>query len=193
MGCSDTRSTPFWYHDVSILWKDAVDFFPTASMTEEERLNAMVRFALYAGAGVALAQQQGAPLFWAVAVVAVISLLYMSRTRRRMRMVQSYPRTFSCRPATSSNPYMNTPASEFGKPVWKACPCDKSKSQALAMRNTVSDMDDIFHDDVASRPFLSLPNGGAAPNFAELGTALGKGSGLLGSHEDHHIRRYSAH
>lgn len=192
MGCSKRSSSSFWYHDVSVLWTHAFDFFPTAAMTEEERLNAMVRFVLYAGAGIAVLRRDSAPVFWAVAIVALISLLFMSKSRRRMRMVETYPRTFSCRPATTNNPYMNTPAVEFGKPLWRACPCDKAASQDLAMTNTVSDMDDVFHDDVAARPFMSLPRGGAAPDFTALGAALGKGSGLLGG-EDHHIRRYSAH
>lgn len=192
MGCETRHATLFWYQDVSVLWRHAFDFFPTASMTEEQKLNAMVRFALYAGALLALARGRAAPLYWSVAIVAVISLLYMSKHRRHLRMAATYPRTFSCRPATPANPYMNTPASEFGKPLWQGCPCDASKSQDLAMQGTVSDMDDVFHDDVASRPFMSLPRGGASPDFTALGKALGSGSGLLPG-EDHHIRRYSAH
>ena len=42
-------SDPFWINDISILWYNdrLIEFFPTKSQTVEERLNSIVRLAIY--------------------------------------------------------------------------------------------------------------------------------------------------
>jgi hypothetical protein len=171
MTCSST-TTPLWIHDVSILWKDAGDFFPLKQKTDgNSRLNAIVRFILYSAVLLAGYKKNPLPLLYGAGLILVATFLHVRATGNAFQKARRV-RTRSCRLPTAMNPYMNTPTVEMSSGK-EPCYDKMGDSDTLANINTVRDVDDILSP-VENRAFFTLPGGGGPPDFSKLSQTLGR-------------------
>jgi len=76
---SATRCAPFWVESPSILWEDAMDFYPFhegAKHCSSTALNSLTRFGIYLGVLLALIYRNAAYIFIAVALGFIAIALY---------------------------------------------------------------------------------------------------------------------
>ena len=185
MGCTNdtTKQTKPWFSDVGELLRHPLEFWPSKSMTENEKINAMTRFVLYATIILSILKRSFVVAVVGLIVITTIAFIYSRKKHRDMLLVIQSAK--SCRLPTMDNPYMNTPTHEFGKaPIRTPCCVDPEVVDAIASQNVITDADDLYRStDLSSRPWLTLPNGGMYPDFSALHNALEKGSNLMDTGE----------
>jgi len=161
-----------WTDDISELWKHPSDFFPSGHATRNETLNASTRFLLYAGTVLAVVQRSALPVVGAMILSIILAMVY--GRRHRQEVLVDIQRKRACTGPTRDNPYGNTVVTDFGT-TKEPCPMTDeavARGDALLQTYLYSDTDDLFGDEFAKRPFMSLPNGGTHPDFSSLANQL---------------------
>lgn len=179
-------SDPFWYGHVSILWDTSrlTEFFPTASMTLAEKLNAIVRFGLYTGILLALFRSSYIALYVPIALFAVTKVLYdQNEEPEKSIEVEMTPRQYEnpiidalpdrnpvtvvdgkkCVQPTADNPFGNLLLTDLKHDPERpaACPITDPVVAAAAedkfTENLWSDVQDVWGRKNASRQFYTMP------------------------------------
>jgi len=78
----------------------------------------------------------------------------------------------ACRKPNLENPMANTPVSDIGTSAALQCVDANETSGEFLDKYIYSDTADVYANEFAVRPFTSLPNGGAYPDFSELAESL---------------------
>ena len=160
---------PFWFIDPKILIQQnrLIEFFPHDEMTLYEKLNAMVRFALYFALLVFAFKQQKAMFFFPLFVLGVT--LYLYKIDYKPKEGKSYfnksnGHSVECQPPSDSNPFMNVLISDYTGNPQKKRACDindkkvqrdiKSKFEKNLYQNTV----DIWGRNNSQREYYTMPN-----------------------------------
>lgn len=173
-------SDSFWLEQPEILLNKnrLVEFFPTNEQTKAEKLNSIVRLALYIS--IILMAYHKSPNY-AMLFFIVLAMTYViykgdddvkSPNKPADNTIETYasPNPDTCSPPTLDNPFMNFTMkdrmnydAETGRLVEKPPPCDISdpdvKKQADDMfnNNLYRDINDIFGKFNSQRQFFTMP------------------------------------
>lgn len=167
--------TPIWHADPQgfLLAPDQVfQIVPVATMSLEERYNAVVRCALYFGAVMFLFR--GDARYMVVPLLAALTTFLMyefqvqrtlkahARARREAMSVPG-PGGARCRLPSRDNPFMNLNVTTPPKaPLAGACDLRRAEVRAAVDRNfrhdLYADMDDAFDRNTSARQFYTTPS-----------------------------------
>jgi len=172
--------TEVWYNDLAVLWKSPFDFFPVRrpDQSDAEFVNTLVRFILYTTVLLGLYKRNPIVLVYGTVLIVIVSLLYRHKTQRIITYTKKNPMVV-CRKPSINNPYANALTDEYGEGEWKPCDGMEDIKDSLAKLNTVHDLDDYPNSEITERQFMTLPNAGYGPDFAEFSKELARGSGIL--------------
>jgi hypothetical protein len=153
-----------WYLDVKELWASPGDFFPTASQTDAERLNATVRLVAYSSLAAALVARKPRYIIVGLVAIAVLSASY-SLTSKDQDHEAAFPRETvqrrdtKCTRPTKDNPFMNfLPFDDPKKPP--ACPPDEKITKEIYKnfnKGIVRDAYDVIYGWENTGPFMTMP------------------------------------
>jgi Family of unknown function (DUF5762) len=177
-------SDPVWYRDMGILQAKYDEFFPTASQSDAERLNAFVRLVGYASVAAFLIRFDPKYLIMGAAIVGVVSYAYEIYGKRardepfaniRPQNVQKGPR--KCSRSTPENPFSNmTIGTLINEPTRApACSYDDDGVAGDIRRNfnrgLFRNLEDVYEVENSQRQFYTMPVTTSAPDtiaFAEF-------------------------
>lgn len=167
-------SDPFWFSDYSILYQRErlLEFFPTTVMSSDEKLNAIVRFGVYAGFLMYVYGGNLNTLYLPVALAIVTKLMHDNMPAEGLTGAPwSGPSekapdmaTASCTMPTVDNPFMNPSITDIQDDPKKApaCPIDSpatAKQVEDSFHNDLfRDVDDVWGRQTSSRNFYTIPN-----------------------------------
>lgn len=169
-------TTQPWYVDPQVLIDDYDAFFPTDAMTDTEKLNALVRLAIYVAIVLVLYTKQWYPLyipFFAMAFSAFILSSDASKKPKKQQRVS---------PSTPDNPFMNKLISDYvenpDKPEAPTYHEDNEEAQLIKQeiednfyQNLYTDANDIFNKQHSRRQFYTMPSTSLANNQKEFAEA----------------------
>ena len=159
----------YWFEDVRVLWDHPLEFFPVQP-SRERRLNALVRLIFYCAAVIALMRRSFLPVVAGCALVVVSTILFWRKRERDVYILEKNKPI--CRRPNLENPMANTPVSDIGTSAALQCVDANETSGEFLDKYIYSDTADVYANEFAVRPFTSLPNGGAYPDFSELAESL---------------------
>lgn len=145
---------PAWYASPSVLTKRPLEFFPSRGMSPAERLNAMVRFAGYAAALLAIYRRNWSPVLLGVLLVAVISAFY--RVEPNSPQIEVEP---MCTLPTPNNPFMNVLATEYNVRKPRACLSEETRDDAKSLFDVglPREVSDVYRNRASDRQFVTQP------------------------------------
>lgn len=165
---TDSVSDPFWYQNPKILIKleRLSEFFPHNDMTLYEKLNAMVRFAIYFALLVFAFKRTSRmflfPLFVAGLTLYLFKNNYKEHKHESMTLIG--PKYENCQKPSDENPFMNVLISDYTANPKKKPACNvndkkvkeeiKQKFEKNLYRNTV----DIWDRNNSQREYYTMPN-----------------------------------
>jgi Family of unknown function (DUF5762) len=167
---------PFWTYDLSVLFdkKRLVEFVPTGDMTYEEKLNALMRFFMYATVILLLYTRVWWPIYIPLLGGAFTIFLYKTSSKERKK---EQPKPYKqeatyklevdtiipehCTAPTKENPFMNILFNEWTDNPNRAPACDyKGVGEDIEKAfnfNLYKDVDDIFDKNNSQREFYTTP------------------------------------
>ena len=141
-----------WYNNPKILLNDLHQFFPNNSLNREQKINAIVRFAIYYSILVIIFKQD---FKWLSVSIILISISYCLSYYENFEQINKLS---TCVRPTKNNPFMNY---TFGDDVnrEKACKYDDVKDE---MRNEfrkdiIPDPSDLWGINISDRNFFTMP------------------------------------
>jgi hypothetical protein len=167
-------------------------FFPSASMTYEEKLNSIMRLSIYF-TGILLVLKKDANVFFIPVLVGIFTyFLYQGEARKKrneeyfLSQMNLYkdPKTRDlCYKPTPNNPFMNILMSDYTQQPKRAKACNISKNpikrqaQQYFNRNLYRDVSDIYQKNASDRnfyttPITTIPN--AQDDFLKFAYQIGK-------------------
>lgn len=185
-----------WPQDVAVLWRRPLEIFPSRDQTSSERVNALVRFALYAAIAVAVFGDvpPGRAIGVGLAVGLIITIIASGSdgdddaaaagcggTTKMSTCATAGKRTSAaCRRPTRDNPFMNAPPTEFGSSTTACRYADvKDEISTNFERGLVREVTDVYKNRASDRQFVTMPVTNGIPdtqafrNFLFSGTAAG--------------------
>ncbi len=165
----DINGDKFWYQDPLVLIQQdrLIEFFPHNDMSLYEKLNAIVRFALYF-ALLTLAMKGQTTMFLFPLFVMGLTL-YLFKMDYHPEDDKDYftlsrAKREECQPPSDSNPFMNVLISDYTENPQKKRACDindkeiqkeiKDKFEKNLYRNTV----DLWERNNSQREYYTMPN-----------------------------------
>ena len=171
---------PVWYDDVSVLARRWHQFFPRASMSYEERTNALVRLILYITMAVYLYNRDGRVVVFGFVALGVVSALHRPPITKEpfgpaLPIVTSAPST-QCKKSSAENPFANYLLTDDANDP-PACQYDDHKDQIRENfnRNLFRNPEDLWERQNSQRQFFSLPYA-KNPDTKAFGEFLSGGS-----------------
>jgi hypothetical protein len=164
-----SKNDPFWYEDPNILIQQdrLIEFFPHNDMTLYEKLNAIVRFAVYFALVVYAFKRQTKMFFFPLFVVGLTIFLFKNgydpienfTTKSNNPLKSKF-----CQQPSDNNPFMNVLISDYTENPQKKPACDvndkrvkkaiKDKFENNLYKNTV----DIWGRNNSQREYYTMPN-----------------------------------
>lgn len=178
------RQDQFWGNSYGSLYRPdrLIEFFPTANMSFEERLNAITRLSVYLGLVLFLYTTRRWTLYIPMVGHAVAILIYRSRypdggaapavttDRDSFRYNEHYNadgetktlKREGCTAPTRNNPFMNVMMDEWtGDPTRpQACAADREIKDNIEDHfnyNLYKDVNDVFNKNNGQRQFMTMP------------------------------------
>ena len=166
---------PFWVDDPLLLIRPdrIVEFYPSLDMSGNERMNAITRFVVYAGALITFFKKRTPmPMSVALAIAATIAVLYYPKADKSMLNVYyanngMYRTEQACMAPNENNPYMNLmPEDAQWSEKRNLPPCEID--QSIIEKSNPSDPNDIYKTQNSERQFYTVsrdtPQFEAAPS-----------------------------
>lgn len=160
---------PFWINDISILWYNdrLIEFFPTKSQTVEERLNSIVRLAIYTSCLLYIYNNNYRYFF--IAIITAILTYYVYTQHQPEEVIEhikNIEEKKQCTKPTIDNPFMNVTMKDYlnikdGKIVDRPPACDttdpeiKKEIDVMFKNNLFQDIDDLFEKFNSQRQFYT--------------------------------------
>lgn len=177
--------TPFWYDDLSILFKQdtITEIFPSKRFDIIRKLNAIVRLSLFYTLIMYLLKREQKYLIIPLIVMGITwivwykqediqndKLLKESMNDKLDDLVKINDLNTECRVPNKDNPFMNPTLSDYGSenPPPKSCPSYNNKGvqrrvEELFNEDLYRDANDIFGKNNSQRQFYTVP-GNKVPN-----------------------------
>lgn len=153
--------TKLWYNNFSVLLDNPYQFFPSNNLNQEEKINAIIRLAIYFSIIIIIL---GKNLKWlSVSVVLILFSFFLKKTEKfqdvkKNKIIDG----FKCYPPTDDNPFMNfTLKDYYNDPLRPSnCPIDivKKDIRKKFLKNIVPDPMDLWGTNVTDRSFYTMPN-----------------------------------
>lgn len=159
----------YWFEDVRVLWENPLEFFPVQA-SRERRLNALVRLIFYCAVIIALMRRSFLTIVSGCVLIVVATILFWRKRERDVYILEKNNPV--CRKPNIENPMANTPVTDIGTSAALQCVDANETSGEFLDKYIYSDTADVYANEFAVRPFTSLPNGGAYPDFSELAESL---------------------
>ena len=165
------KSDPFWFNDIKILYNEErlTEFFPNKHMTHSEKLNALLRFAVYASAILILYYRNYNLLILPIFAAGVTLYIHkfnllpeMSDEQMKDRDILKLAEKDECKVPTKDNPFMNTLIHELNDgPKKPNCDIDKKEVKEEMKNhfnyNLYKDVSDIYDKNNSQRQFYTMP------------------------------------
>ena len=177
--------TPFWYDDLSILFKQdtITEIFPSKRFDIIRKLNAIVRLSLFYTLIMYLLKREQKYIIIPLIVMGITwivwykqediqndKLLKESMNDKLDDLVRINDLNTECRVPNKDNPFMNPTLSDYGSgnPPPKSCPSYNNKGvqrrvEELFNEDLYRDANDIFGKNNSQRQFYTVP-GNKVPN-----------------------------
>jgi len=177
--------TPFWYDDISILFKQdtITEIFPSKRFDIIRKLNAIVRLSLFYTLIMYLLKREQKYLIIPLIIMGITwivwykqediqndKLLKESMNDKLDDLVKINDLNTECRVPNKDNPFMNPTLSDYGSgnPPPKSCPSYNNKGvqrrvEELFNEDLYRDANDIFGKNNSQRQFYTVP-GNKVPN-----------------------------
>jgi len=164
-----TSSDLFWYQDPKILIRQTrlIEFFPHDEMTLYEKLNAMVRFALYFALLIFVLKRNKNMMLFPIFVAGLTLYLFkMDYNPNKLENFFTSSRNHKekCQPSSEENPFMNVLISDYTENPNRPRACDvndknvkndiKNNFEKNLYQNTV----DIWGRNNSQREYYTMPN-----------------------------------
>ena len=162
-------SDTYWTDDVSQLWKHPLEFFPIQA-SRERRLNATTRLILYSSIIISIVRKSILPVVAGIVLSIVAAVVFWRKKTREVYILRNTKP--GCRQPTLNNPAMNAPVADMGKKIRAPCLSGNEMQDKFLEKYIYSDTEDIYANELAARPFITLPNGGVFPDFSQLAESL---------------------
>lgn len=148
-------------------------FFPSASMTYTEKLNSLVRLAVYFSVFVLVIKKEPNVLYVPIFACIVTYFLFVSEVKKKKHEedflsqlnLHKDPYTEElCYKPTQNNPFMNVLISDYvtNPKRGKACNITQSQTRKKAQEyfntNLYRDVSDVFQKNASDRNFITMPN-----------------------------------
>jgi hypothetical protein len=144
-----------WYNKPQILFNKWDQFFPTNNLSKEEKINAIVRFAIYYAVIIVLLNQD---LKWLSVSVVLILISYFLGHYNKIEQ-ENFEST--CTEPTKDNPFMNFTLGDYSKDVNRPPACDykkvKDKIKKEFEKDIVPDPADLWGQNISQRQFFTMP------------------------------------
>lgn len=167
-------SDPFWFDDVSVVYKFPLEFFPTSEQTQVEKLNSILRLALYISILIILQTHQVRYIFIVVGIALLTYYIYTNLPIKEepQQQVQDKVEKFEGAPActkpTLDNPFMNVTMKDYlniqnGQTVDRLPACDpneptiKKEIDSAFNNDLFHDVNDVFGKMNSQRQFYTMP------------------------------------
>ena len=165
----------FWHDDIQILFNKnrLIEFFPTKDHTIAEKLNAIVRLAVYISIIMYLIESDANYFIYAGIVALFTIFIYSNRPdaniKEKLENTEIIQETKQeCTAPTVENPFMNFTMQDFlnikdGKIVDRPPTCDQSTPEikkeidAKFENNLFRDVDDVFGKMNSQRQYFTMP------------------------------------
>lgn len=158
-GTKPRAAEPAWYEDVRVVWAAPAQFFPAAHHTAAQRLNCVVRLALYAALAIYVLLGDASAFLVAALVIAAF-------TAAHHRTDADYEdESVECTRSSPDNPFANylvgDPPSKQG-----ACAYDAHADavEANFARGLVKNLYDVYDKENGRRQFVTMPVTTALPD-----------------------------
>ncbi len=160
-----TSVDPFWFNKREILFnKDRLtEFFPVASMTNNEKLNAILRLSIYVS-GVLVVYHKNLNVLLIPLFVALVTLyIYkFNNVQDEEDKQEGFSLKSDCTLPTENNPFMNTLLTDVGvyKPRKEACLLENVEKDVKKYFNKglYKDVGDLYEKNNGQRQFFTMPN-----------------------------------
>ena len=169
-----TSTTNIWYRDLPNFaeWDRVWEFIPLPAMSFPQKLNAVMRFSIYATVVMLIIRNDLKPLYIAVFAAGftiAMNIFYDSEktefyTRHKTQDLKYDPRTKkSCALPTKNNPFANILVSDYALNPTRKPGCDITKptmkrmTEKMYKHNLYKDVDDIWSRKTSSRIFYQTP------------------------------------
>ena len=161
---------PLWVTNITILidTDKFVEFFPTSEMTQNEKLNAITRFSIYASILMFLYNRNMNSFFFALITMTIIFLLSHANKQEIdiepfQKMVELEEET-KCVEPTKDNPFMNVLLTDYEENPNRAEACSTYNSPKTEKKmmsefdyNLYKDVSNIFNRNNSQRQFYTNP------------------------------------
>lgn len=157
-----------WYRRPAELWRRPAEFFPAASQSPEERVNALARLIAYVAAAVALWRRDARPLLAGVAALAGLSAVHAFGGGRegfsgpgRPFAESNRARGGRCVRSTASNPFGNVLLTDLADDPDRPPACDydamKDDIEVNFNRGLFRNLTDVYDRENSQRQFMTNP------------------------------------
>lgn len=156
---AEKTSDPFWFKNYEILFRydRLTEFVPIDDFSYVEKLNSILRFAIYTAIALIIYRQQLLALLFPIAVAAITIYLYQDNPRQYIGHGVDDKK---CTPSTIANPFMNVLMSDYTDNPDRPPACDESEEKIdyNFRRNLYrNSFDDIYGKGQSRRQFYTMP------------------------------------
>lgn len=155
---SKVRRDPIWHRDIAVLWARWDDFFPRASQTTAERINAAVRFFIYASAILFAYNQKYKYVLFGLVCIGVVTFMYDDKLVTSPEDLFEISESNNCVRPTKNNPFGNYLLSDNpNRPA--ACPYEQVANETkLAFNDGLfRNVADVYERENSQRQFYRMP------------------------------------
>lgn len=152
---------PIWYDDFNIITEHLTEFFPSADMTHNERLNSIVRLSLYISLVLTFYNKKSIYLY--IFVGSLFLTYYIGKNS-----IENFTNATKkkCKTPTIDNPFMNITMGDYlntdkdGKIIDPGTVCEDLKTYKKDIdekfnHNLYNDVDDLFGKNNSQRQFFT--------------------------------------
>ena len=175
MSSAAVEVDPVWYKDITILWRQNrwLEFFPSRTQSDSERLNAITRFIIIGTALVCAYRRTARPLLVGLAAIAAVSYLIGAQIDRREAFEPGgapssvrFGAETQCRVTSATNPWMNAMPGD-ALPTAPACLDDDAEVLKNFEEGLPRELGDVFGPKGFPQQYGTMPvNNGLADTEA---------------------------
>lgn len=152
----------FWFNNLNIIFDKnrIIEFFPSNFMSENEKLNSILRFSIYF-TFILILYKKNYNLLIIPLIVALITL-YIYKFNTIQTKTEKYDNIDKCLKPTKENPFMNTLLSDVGQYKEKQEGCLNEEVEEEIEKNfnngLFKDVNDLYSKNNSQRQFHTMPN-----------------------------------
>jgi hypothetical protein len=161
------KNDEFWFNDFSIILNKErlVEFFPASHMTNNEKMNALVRFSFIATFILFLRNKNYNILITPVVVGLITLYVYKFNTIEKIQKEEELSENYEnskCLKPTENNPFGNTLLTDISNYTKKeeACLAEENSEEIEKIFNKglFKDVNDLYGKNNSQRQFFTMPN-----------------------------------